>query len=212
MAARPPRIVAELGRPETAEETAARKAEASRLRRSNQTLLNLVIALVASLAVVLVLVLVVVRPTAPEVKPVDYKAAAEQSQGSVSEPLAVPQLPRGWSANRATVDTDAAGIETWNIGLLTPGHQYIGLVQGIRADRSLVSAAVQQTPSTGKTSLGGASWLLYDRRESSSPGNYAYAMSTVVGGSSFVLHGTASTKEFHVLAAAVLASVEKRSR
>jgi hypothetical protein len=59
---RQPRIVAELGRPETPEETAARKAENSRKHRENQTLRNLVFALLSSLAVVLVLVLVVGGP------------------------------------------------------------------------------------------------------------------------------------------------------
>ncbi len=206
-AARPSRVVAELGRPETAEETADRKAEASRTRRANQTLFNLVLALVASLAIVLFLVLVVVRPTAPAAKAVDYRAAASESHGSVSEPLAVPDLPKGWSANSATLDTDAGGVETWNIGLLTPDHEYIGLVQGIKADRTWVSNAVKQTPATGKATVGGASWLTYDRRESSDPGNYAYSMSTTLDHSSVVLHGTANAKEFRMLATAVLASL-----
>ena len=59
-------IVAELGRPETPEETANRKAERSRLHRSNQTALNLVAALIVCLVVVLLIVLVVVRPDPAE--------------------------------------------------------------------------------------------------------------------------------------------------
>ena len=62
MARKEPAIVAELGRPETAEETAQRKAENSRKHRANQTALNLVGATVASLAIVAFLVIVVVRP------------------------------------------------------------------------------------------------------------------------------------------------------
>src|SRR5690606_28187846 len=55
-------IVAELGRAETPQETAERKAAASATRRTNQTALNLFIAVLASLAIVAFLVMVVVRP------------------------------------------------------------------------------------------------------------------------------------------------------
>ena len=64
MAARPPRVVAELGRPETPEETAARQAENSLKHRQRQTVTNLVLALGASLLVVLALVLLVPRSDA----------------------------------------------------------------------------------------------------------------------------------------------------
>ena len=50
------RVVAELGRPETAEETAARKAENSRNHRSRQTVNNLVYSLLATLGIVVVIV------------------------------------------------------------------------------------------------------------------------------------------------------------
>ena len=50
--ARGPRIVAELGRPETPDETAARKAESSRVYRASQNTRNLVAALLVTLAVV----------------------------------------------------------------------------------------------------------------------------------------------------------------
>ena len=57
-------IVAELGRAETPQETADRKAISSAKRRSNQTVINLVIAVVASLGIVVFLLVVVVRPDA----------------------------------------------------------------------------------------------------------------------------------------------------
>ena len=62
---KPPRIVAELGRPETPEETAARRAENSLKHRQRQTVQNLILALGASLLVVLVIVLIVPRSDAP---------------------------------------------------------------------------------------------------------------------------------------------------
>lgn len=200
---KPPRVVAELGRPETPEETAARKAENSRKHRANQTLINLVLATLASLAIVLFLVLVVVRPNGTPPKPIDYKAIASQSQPTIDSELAVPVLPKGWSANSATIDTGADGIQTWSIGFLTPSGQYIGFVQGIKADRTWISGQLQQAQSTGKTTISGVDWSVYNHRTASDPGNYAYSLSTVAGADSYVLHGTATTKEFQALATAV---------
>jgi hypothetical protein len=72
------RVVAELGRPETPDETAARKAENSRAHRANQTTRNLLLALLASLAIVLFIVLVVVRPGTNLVKSVNYLTVASR--------------------------------------------------------------------------------------------------------------------------------------
>ena len=58
---KPAPIVAELGRPETSEETAARKAASSKAYRSSQTVRSLVAALIVTLAIVAVIVLAVPR-------------------------------------------------------------------------------------------------------------------------------------------------------
>src|SRR5690554_1463160 len=108
-------IVAELGRPETPAETAARKAETSRLHRSNQTAINLVAALVVCLVVVLLIVLVVVRPDPEPREPLDYTAAAQEAQSSVSVPLISPELSSDWSANSAELET-SSGVTSWYIG------------------------------------------------------------------------------------------------
>ena len=208
-AQRPPRVVAELGRPETPSETAARKAESSRIHRSSQTLRNLVVALVASLAIVLFTVLVVVRPDGAVRKPIDYRAVASQSQPTVNETLAAPTLPAKWSANSATLETGADDIQAWSVGFITPGQQFIGLVQGIDANGSWLSDEVKKARSTGTVSIDGTEWTVYNRRTASDPGNYAYSLSTVVGASTIVLHGGGSTAEFRTLAAAVTTELEK---
>jgi hypothetical protein len=197
-------IVAELGRAETAQEIADRKAIATAARRNNQTLINLVIALAASLLVVFVIVVVVVRPdqSGPP-KAVNWVSVAKDAQQSVSTTLVVPRLPKTWSANRAElVDarSSADGIASWQIGFLTPTTQYIGLVQGIKADASWVSNQLQQKKSTGDATFGGLRWQVYDHRTDDHPGNLAYALVTTVGDSTVVLAGTASDVEFATLA------------
>ncbi|MCU1528020.1 MAG: hypothetical protein JWP75_1783 [Frondihabitans sp.] len=200
---RPPRVVAELGRPETPEETAARKAESSRRHRSNQSLINLVLALLASLAVVLFLVLVVVRPAQPDRPPIDYVTVASQAQPQVKNTLAAPHLPATWTANSAGLTTGSDNVVAWSIGFITPGAQFIGLVQGIDANATWVSNQVQKARATGTTTVGGLDWKVYDQRTGQDTGNFAYSMTATVGTSSVVLHGTATTKEFTLLAEAV---------
>jgi hypothetical protein len=209
--ARPPRIVAELGRPETPEETAARKAENSRNHRANQTALNLVIALVASLVVVLVIVLVVVRPDPPAREPVDYTGAAAQAQPGVDDALASPALPPGWSANAARLEQGADDVTSWYVGFITPHDQFIAMRQGVDANATWLSAQLENGRPTGTTVIDGVAWQVYDQRDSSdAPGNLAYALSTAVGDSTIVLFGTADDAEFEALATSITADITAR--
>lgn len=207
MANRQPRVVAELGRPETPEETAARKAENSRRHRANQTTFNLVIATLASLAVVLFIVLVVVRPTPAEPVAVDYAATAAEAQGGASETLVVPVLPQGWVANAARFDRRAE-VLTWYVGFITPGEQFAALNQGIDANPTWQASVLDNAVQTGTVTIDGITWAVYDRRNESETGNNAYALAAAVGDSTFVLHGTASDSEFEALASAIATELD----
>jgi Protein of unknown function (DUF4245) len=203
-------IVAELGRAETADEIADRKAAASARRRSNQTTLNLVLALLASIAVVALVVLVVVRPQQIDRDPVDYRAIAADAQGEVEVPLAAPVLPDGWSANRAELrPAGADGVQSWQVGFLTPSGQYIGLVQGIDANDTWVGNQTGDHEATDTLLIDGTDWKVYDRTDVDDPGNLAYALSTKFDRSTVVLGGTATRDEFETLAAAVARELQK---
>lgn len=204
-------IVAELGRAETPLETAARKAESSRKHRANQTLRNLVLALVASLGAVLVLVLVVVRPEAPPRTTVDYRQHADTSQVQAGQVLAAPPLPAGWSANHDNLSTGSDSVVSWSIGFITPSGQYIELVQGIKANPTWVAGQLNNRRVSGQSVIAGQSWSVYDHRNEPDQGNYAYSLSTVLGTNSIVLHGTATTAEFKLLATAIAAQLAASS-
>ena len=201
------RIVAELGRPETAEETAARKAENSRAHRANQTTRNLVLAILASLAIVLFLALVVVRPTANLVKSVNYRTVAAQAQKDVSEPLAAPGLPAGWHSNDAELKTDSGKTVTWYVGLITPGQQFIAIEQGIHTSDTWYGSLLGKARPTGHYTSDGVTWTVYNQRSASGTGNFPYSLAGTIGSSHFVLHGSASTAEFYVLADAVASTL-----
>ncbi|MGN6325132.1 DUF4245 domain-containing protein [Pseudolysinimonas sp.] len=201
-------IVAELGRPETADEIADRRAASSRAHRANQTLINLLLAIGASLVVVVVLVLVVVRP-APENsrQQVDYLQTAQQAQASVDSRLAAPRLPSGWYANRAELSQPGDGqVSTWEIGLLSPDARYVGLTQGFRADATWVADQVERLQPTRTRSYGGLDWRVYDHRDRTlgDDAHVAYALVATSGDSTIVLTGsTATNGEFATVATAI---------
>ena len=204
---KPPAIVAELGRPETAEETAARKAENSRKHRANQTLRNLLWSLLASVALMLLIVIVVVRPAQPPREPVDYTAAAAETQPGISETLATPVLPPGWNANSAELRRSRDDISTWYIGFITPTENFISINQGIGANPTWLLTVLDQNEATGTETIDDVEWTIYDNRDGDDPGNLAYAMVTTAGNSTFVLNGTADDNEFRTMAGSLVAEI-----
>jgi len=205
---KPPRIVAELGRPETPQETADRKAETSRTHRANQTLVNLIVALVASLGIVVFLVTVVVRDPAPRAM-VDFEAVAAQSQSIAEVPLSVPALPPEWTANNAELRVPENDVTTWYIGFITPSEQFIALNQGIESNPTWLAALLEAGRITSTETIDGRSWDVYDNRDSDDPGNLAYAMVTSEGDTTWVLNGTAETQEFRTLATTLSSEIDR---
>lgn len=199
------RVVAELGRPETPEETVARKAENSRAHRANQTTRNLILALIASLGLVLFLVLVVVRPSTNLVAPVNYRAVAAQAQHAIPVLLAAPPLPKGWSSNDAELKSGSGGAQTWYIGFITPKKQFIALEQGIDRSSSWSGSMIGNVQPTGHVTIYGVRWTEYDQRTNADAGNFGYSMAATIGATRFVLHGNAGNAEFRVLANSVTA-------
>ncbi len=103
---RPPAVVAELGRPETPEETAERKAENSRNHRNRQTVNNLVLSLIATVAVVALIVLFVPRgqtPSAPVRRLQEHRRAGEGGRARSSADPGIAgrlELERGRTAHQ----------------------------------------------------------------------------------------------------------------
>ncbi|MHA7986073.1 DUF4245 domain-containing protein [Rathayibacter sp. CAU 1779] len=198
-------VVAELGRPETAKETAERKAQASSDHRRRQTVNNLVYSLLATLGLVLVIVLMVPRAVPETTTNVDYKKIAAQGAGVEPDPLLTPELPKSWTSNSAQLrqETDDH-VDEWYIGLITPSKEYIGIAQGFNANGTWLADQVANTRAVSTTTINGIIWNIYDNRDSSRDvGDAKYALSTKQGKSTVVVYGTASNAEFQKLAESV---------
>ncbi|MGD8167780.1 DUF4245 domain-containing protein [Herbiconiux sp. P16] len=198
-------IVAELGRPETPEETAARKAEQSRLYRDRKTLYNLLYALLVCVGLVAVIVFLVPRSEGSLLQSVDYQKVAADAQPSMPIELAVPALPAGWTSNAAEIRTSTGDdIVSWYIGLLTPGNDYVGITQALDANPSWLNEQVAEGRASGVVSIDGVDWDVYDNRTMSAEvGNAKYALTTESGRATYVVFGTADPDDIETVAASL---------
>lgn len=108
--------------------------------RAKQTVINLVLSLVACLGIVIVTVLAVPRDDSNRIKPVDYVAAADAAEASSKLNLVAPELPTGWWANQAKWNEAAAdGVKVWKVGFVGPKNQYVGVTQGFAVNPTWVA-------------------------------------------------------------------------
>jgi hypothetical protein len=186
MASRPP-VVAELGRPETPDEAAARKAQSSRVYRSSQTTRNLIAALLATLAVVAVIIFAVPRGTPPPREPIDVAAVAEQVTATEGSTAVVPQAPESWPVNRATVVADD-GVRAWTI-VYAPENGFVNIAQGFNADAAWPTRVLGGAGTGDTVTIEGVEWTRYEISDSSRAGNISAALSTEAGPDTILVYG-----------------------
>ncbi len=218
---KPPVVVAELGRPETAAETAARKANDSRLYRQRKTVNNLVFSLLVSLGLMVVIVLMapglIGGKSAFEDHSVDVASLAVEAAPSAGRTLAAPAAPESWKAKSAGL-RQRDGVTSWQIDYTTvdetTGHEaYAAVVQAFTADgapveEKWVSQALEQQSPTGAEQLGGIDWIVYehpDRNPDSS--NMLFGLQGDWQGDTILVYGTDSPATLRLLAAEVADSL-----
>ena len=203
-----PKIVAELGRPETPEETIARKQENSRLYRSRKTINNLVFSLLVTVGLVAAIYFLVPRADGEPNWQVDYVAQSEIASQSLGEPLLVPAMPELWRANAAELRNAANGqVTSWYIGFITPKDKFIAFNEAFDANETWVANELKDYPASGTKNIDGQEWTVYDNRSYKEAGNVQYAMVTTLGRSTVVLYGTADDAEFDQLATSITADL-----
>jgi len=186
-----PRVVAELGRPETPDETAARKAESSRVYRSSQNVRNLVAALLATLAVVVVIMFAVPRGSAPEREPIDVAAAAERIATAEDRTVIVPEMSDDWVVNLAAVDGEGR-VKAFNV-VYAPADEnkrgFVNVSQGFDADASWVTRVLSGSAPDDTVTIDGITWDRYEL-DPERTGNISVALSTDAGADTVLIYGT----------------------
>lgn len=204
-------IVAELGRPETPEEKASRVAAARAKRRANQTPLNLIGSVIASLLVVGFLIAIGVGEPPVRV-PVDYQTTAAELSASGEYDIVAPVVPPTWSANRAGLSA-SGGVTEWYVGFVTNPEPteagFIAMVQGFEANPTWLAEQLSNPRGDGEeVTIGDRAWTLYDRRGAEELAIRQYALVTETDGSTIVLYGTAEEDDFALLATSIAAELD----
>lgn len=204
---RKPRVVAGLGRPETPQETADRKAESSRVYRSSQTFRNLIAALIATVAVVAVIVFAVPRGEPTERPPIDVAKIAADVESTSERPVVVPELGDFWRVNAAGLEGGA--VTVWNITLAPSGERERGFIRVAQAFDADVTWAPQVTGGmapTGTTEIDGVTWDVFDMGDRGTA-NVTYALGTQAGPDYVLLYGSRSADSTKELAESLTAQL-----
>ena len=208
---KPPVIVAELGRPETASETSARKARDSQLYRQRKTVNNLVLSLIVSLGLVLVIILAVPRGTGSWGNhSVDVTEAATAASASTGVSLVVPEVPGTWKAKQAELREAPSGdITYWYVGYTTENGAYAAVMQaftasGAEVDATWISQQFDGLDPTGRETLGGVDWTVYEYPERNpDETNVLFGTEGKLSSTTALVFGTDTSAVLRTLTAAV---------
>ena len=129
-------------------------------RRGNPSLGDIVRSIAVLGAIILVLFavgrLLTVTPDEPT-RAVDYQSAVESSRTVADFELLAPEsLPQGWRATSVRF-----GPDSWHLGVLTDGEDYVGLEQVRAGTQRAVERFANGSRNYGKIIIGGKTWSLH---------------------------------------------------
>ena len=202
------RVVAELGRPETPDETAARKAESSRIYRSSQTFRNLIAAIIVTVVVVFIVIFGVPRGELPDRESIDPAPVASQASESLGRTVLVPDVPAEWRVNAAEVSSDG-GSSAWSIAYVPGEEGFIRFAQAFDTDEVWARSALAGSSPTDSIQIDGVEWDVFEPADPSRAANISYALGTQAGSDYVLLYGAATPNQTAELARIVAPDVKK---
>lgn len=168
--------------------------------RRRGTVRDLVVTLLAVLAVVGIVVVASPRESGNPVREVSYVEELASARRVADFPVSAPAaLAPGWRATSARTDA-RDGTVHWHLGFVTPLDQYASLEQSDRAPEAFVGEMTERGQTQGVTEIGGLTWIrtYAEQRDHRALWNTTDRVTTVVG-------GTAQWSELEELVAALRA-------
>lgn len=209
---KPAPIVAELGRPETPEETAARKAASSKAYRSSQTMRSLIAALLVTVAVVAVIIFAVPRGEPTNAKKIDLVGIAANVESTMDSPVIVPDLGDFWRVNAAGLTSGATVV--WDVTLAPADEDergYIRLAQAFDADSGWAPQRLNGIAPTDTVRIDGLDWDVYQPGGAGAEQNITYAIGTQAGDDYVLLYGARSAASTADLAESLVPQIRALS-
>jgi len=130
--------------------------------RAKQTVVNLVLALAASVALVVLLVVAVPRDESNRIKEVNYSAIVDQAITSSGLKLIKITPPDPWWSNLAQLNTESAdAVVNFKAGFVGSNVKYIGYTQAFEGNPTWLAFQLQGTTITGDYKYKGFKWDIY---------------------------------------------------
>ncbi|RKS80669.1 uncharacterized protein DUF4245 [Motilibacter peucedani] len=156
----------------------------SHARRGRGSVRDLVLSLLAVLAVVGVIVLASPREGGSPVHEIDYSSALADARRTASFAVVAPEgLPAGWRPTSTRTDR-RNGTTHWHIGFVTPKDAYASVEQSDRAPYAFVGEMTERGTTQGVLQIGGTAWVrtFSSLRDHRALWNTTDGQTTVVGG------------------------------
>lgn len=120
----------------------------------------MVISMVVILAAMLAWVAMVPRVSEIQQPAVDVTSVARLARAETGWAISQPQLPAGWKATNARLESAADGVRTWHAGYLSPDGHYVSIDQNAvpGATAGWVSARTSNGQAQGVLSAAGRTW------------------------------------------------------
>ena len=139
--------------------------EEMRSLRKNSNWVNMIIAILACLAVAVGILFLAPQPEVDSERVVDYQGIAEQSQGNADFDLIVPQIPRGWTSNEASLDrVGDSEYTSWYMSFIGPEDQWVSIEQA-EASENWAKRKTDEAVAAEKVTVGGADFQIYRTEE-----------------------------------------------
>ncbi|GAB6900873.1 hypothetical protein JCM9957A_39630 [Kineosporia succinea] len=163
---------------------------------------DMLISMAVIVGIVLLLLLLVPRPNGLPTHDVNVSSAALGAGPSVGFAPSQPDLPAGWTARSAGLETGTTNdIATWSLTYTTPGGTYAGIQQAKDVTRAWESRQVTDGQEAGTETIGGVEWVVRSRNDR---GTISF-VNRADDGITTVVTGTATEAQMNEFATAVAA-------
>ena len=131
--------------------------------RARQTVINLCLALAASVGIVITMVLVVPRDDSSRIKPVDYTAISQKAKTDSGFNVITIQPPTNWWANSAALTTNNVDtVPVFKAGFVGSDIKYVGYTQAFNANPTWLALSLNGKVLTQEYSSKHYKWDVYE--------------------------------------------------
>lgn len=187
-------------------------SDAAAKRRARQTLINLLLSLVASVGVMVLLVLAVPRDDSNRIQPVDYQAVAAEAAKEAPGEILVPVLPVDWYSNAARYRSSALdGVANWYAGFIGPNSEFIAMTQGFEVNTTWMQLMLESNKETGEILIQGKTWRIFEStRENNPRKSKDYMMVLEYQANAIFVYGVAPSQQLEDFASQLTVLIEKK--